>query len=57
MDLIASEASADERRELLEVPPRVPSKKLAAMDMFRKGVRGRTILGAFLQAANQLSGM
>ncbi|KAL8280206.1 hypothetical protein RQP46_007320 [Phenoliferia psychrophenolica] len=57
MDLIASEASPDERRELLEVPMRVPSKKLAFMDMFRKGYRGRTILGAFLQAANQLSGI
>ena len=57
LDLIASKASPDKRRKLLAVPPTAPRKKGAFMDMFRRGYRGRTLLGAFLQAANQLSGI
>lgn len=59
LDLIASDANADERRELLAVPPPsvVTSRREAFFQLFAKGVRGRTIFGAFLQAANPLSGM
>ncbi|KAK4705879.1 hypothetical protein P7C70_g301, partial [Phenoliferia sp. Uapishka_3] len=56
MDLIApaTDASSNERRELLEVPH---VEKVGAMEMFGKGVRGRTWLGVFLQASNQLTGI
>ncbi|KAM0756661.1 general substrate transporter [Meredithblackwellia eburnea MCA 4105] len=56
LDLIATDLSETERKELLTVPAKTAAS-LGVFAMFGKGVRGRTALGAFLQMANQLSGI
>ncbi|SCV70189.1 BQ2448_1583 [Microbotryum intermedium] len=54
LDLITS-GDEEERKELLQLPPR--GDKAGWVDIFRKGVRGRTLLGAFLNIFQQLSGI
>lgn len=49
LDLITGPEDEDERRELLAVPP--SGDKAGWLDIFDKGVRGRTILGAFLNVS------
>ncbi|SGY15415.1 BQ5605_C013g07363 [Microbotryum silenes-dioicae] len=54
LSLITS-GDEEERKELLQLPPR--GDKAGWIDIFRKGVRGRTLLGAFLNIFQQLSGI
>jgi MFS family permease len=49
LDLITEPENQDERKELLAVPPAGP--KAGWIDIFAKGVRGRTFLGAFLNVS------
>ncbi|SGY78783.1 BQ5605_C008g04951 [Microbotryum silenes-dioicae] len=53
--LITEHSEEEERKELLSLPPR--GEKAGWIDIFRRGVRGRTILGAFLNVFQQLSGI
>ncbi|SCV70731.1 BQ2448_3493 [Microbotryum intermedium] len=55
LDLITEHSDEEERKELLSLPPR--GDKAGWIDIFSKGVRGRTILGAFLNVFQQLSGI
>ncbi|KZP07920.1 general substrate transporter [Athelia psychrophila] len=55
LNLITGPEDDDERRELLAVSPSGDSA--GWLDIFDEGVRGRTILGAFLNVLQQLSGI
>ncbi|KZP33388.1 MFS transporter [Athelia psychrophila] len=55
LDLVTGPEDEEERMELLAVPP--SGEKAGWLDIFDKGVRGRTILGAFLNILQQLSGI
>ncbi|GAA5833654.1 hypothetical protein JCM9279_001587 [Rhodotorula babjevae] len=61
IDYLVAPNHADERRELLEIPAaRIGAHKSqleAMMDIWRPGVRGRTILGLALNVFQQLSGI
>lgn len=52
LDLILGPEHAEERRELLAVP-HVQGNKAGLKDIFAKGVRGRTFLGAFLNVSKK----
>lgn len=51
----SNEANDAERKELLAVAPR--ATKSGVLDMFKKGYRGRTLLGMHLNIFQQLSGI
>ncbi|KZP11841.1 putative transporter [Athelia psychrophila] len=55
LNLLTGPEDEDERRELMAVPP--SNDKAGWLDIFDKGVRGRTLLGAFLNVLQQLSGI
>lgn len=59
LDLILDQKHAADRKELLSTGPTVivGSKRTAFLDIWSKGVRGRTALGAFLNVFQQLAGM
>ncbi|KAM0754822.1 general substrate transporter [Meredithblackwellia eburnea MCA 4105] len=56
LNLVTGPEDEEERKELLSVP-HVQGQKVAWVDIFAKGVRGRTLLGAFLNVFQQLSGI
>lgn len=53
LDLITGPEDEEERQELLAVPPN--GDKAGWLDMFDEEVRGRTILGAFLNVCARLA--
>ncbi|KAM0749065.1 general substrate transporter [Meredithblackwellia eburnea MCA 4105] len=57
LDSLCPDLNLEERREMLEVPPSRKDKGVGKWDMFQKGVRGRTLLGVFLNAAAMTSGI
>lgn len=58
LDLTVGPADAADRKEMLAVPPNpFSSTKDAMLAIFQPGVRGRTLLGIFINVAQQTTGI